>query len=132
VTGGGGWKDRERVGGERIDVDRGGRQRDAWSAVSEALGVRAIREVERNLAQGRVCSAASAVSAHSGTLAMVICRRHLPTWFTFREPAPTETFVSLKRPAVSVIADTSGSPDTSPQRSQEAPLFSAATGAFGT
>jgi hypothetical protein len=32
-------------------VDRSGRQRDAWRAASEALGVGAIREVERELAR---------------------------------------------------------------------------------
>jgi hypothetical protein len=48
----GGWKDQERVGGEGIDVDRSGRQRDAWCTVREALGGGGVREVERDLARG--------------------------------------------------------------------------------
>ena len=48
----GGWKDQERVSSERVDVDRGGWQRDAWRAVREALGGRGVREVERDLARG--------------------------------------------------------------------------------
>jgi hypothetical protein len=49
---GSGWKDQERVGGERVDVDGAGRQRDERRAVGEALGVGGVGDVERSLACG--------------------------------------------------------------------------------
>ena len=49
---GGGCKDLQGIGGERIDRDRGGRQRDAWRAVREALGAGGVGNVERSLACG--------------------------------------------------------------------------------
>ena len=76
--------------------------------------------------------ASSGVSAHSATLATVICRRHLPTWMTSGMFLPTGTLSSLNLPAASVIALTSGSPETLPHRSHEAPVTMGATGALGT
>ena len=80
----------------------------------------------------RVSAAGSGVSTHSAGLLIVSCLRHLPTWMTSGTSTPTGTLVSLKDPVVSVIAETSGSPETLPQRSHDAPVGMGATGAFGT
>ncbi len=69
---------------------------------------------------------------HWATLGMVIWRRHLPIWMTTGMSLPTGTFSSLNEPEGSVMTLTRGSPETFPQRSQEAPVTMGATGAFGT
>src|SRR5438874_1463476 len=45
-----------------------------------------------------VVPASSAVDVQAGTLAMVFCTRHLPSWMTSGMLAPTGTLVSVKLP----------------------------------
>ena len=85
------------------------------------------------LAGSDVVPASSAVDVQAGTLAIVFCTRHLPSWITSGMLVPTGTLVSVNEPDASVVVMTTGSPETLPlQRSQVTPSVNAAGVVLGT
>src|ERR1700743_1074294 len=79
-----------------------------------------------------VAPAASGVEVQAGTLAIVVCVRHLPSWITSGMLLPTGAFLSVKLPLESVSVCTTGSPETTPlQRSQLTPSVNGAGVALG-